>query len=95
MKIHLLIILIYTFILFSEEKKLKKIENKVKKVKKVKKEKKEKNELCLVSPSEAKSILLEKYNIVKEEKDIDVNLRFILGKCSPIILVPMEFLVPD
>ena len=91
MKIHLLIILIYTFILFSEEKKLKKIENKVKKVKKVKKEKKEKNELCLVSPSEAKSILLEKYNIVKEEKDIDVNLRFILGKCSPIILVPGIF----
>ena len=92
--LYLELILIYTFILFSEEKKLKnikKIENTKNKVKKEQKEKKEKNELCLVSPSEAKSILLEKYNIVKEEKDIDVNLRFILGKCSPIILVPGIF----
>ena len=25
---------------------------------------------------------IKKYNIIREEKDIDINLRFILGKCN-------------
>ena len=70
------------FILFSEEK--------VMKTRKAQ-EKKEINPICLIYPSEAKSILLKKYNITREEKDIDINLRFILGKCNPVILVPGIF----
>ena len=41
--------------------------------------------------SEAKKILLEKYNINMNEKNIDEKVRFILGKCNPIILVPGIF----
>ena len=61
-------------------------------MKKIKTQEKNKiNPICLIYPSEAKSILLKKYNIIREEKDIDINLRFILGKCNPIVLVPGIF----
>ena len=42
---------------------------------------------CLVSKKEAKEILREKYKIVLT-KDPDVNIRYILGKCSPVIFIP-------
>ena len=58
MMINLLLeLLICIFILFSEEKVMKKIKTQ---------EKKEINPICLISPSEAKSILLKKYNIIRE-----------------------------
>ena len=50
-------LLICIFILFSEEKVMKKIKTQ---------EKKKINPICLNSPSEAKSILLKKYNIIRE-----------------------------
>ena len=65
--------MIFIFILISNQKVLKKVQKKekIEKIgKKKKKIKNEQNQICLVSPSEAKSILLEKYNIIKEEKDI-------------------------
>ena len=43
---------------------------------------------CLVSESEARIILKEKYNINPDYLDIDQNIRFILGKCNPVIYVP-------
>ena len=43
---------------------------------------------CLVSESEAYQILKEKYNINPDYVNIDQNIRFILGKCNPIIYVP-------
>ena len=43
---------------------------------------------CLVSIEEAKKILKEKYNINPNYIDIDQNIRFILGKCYPIIYLP-------
>ena len=43
---------------------------------------------CLVSESEAYQILKEKYNIDADYVKIDQNLRFILGKCNPVIYVP-------
>ena len=43
---------------------------------------------CLISKDEAKIILKEKYNINPDYIDIDQNIRFILGKCYPIIYVP-------
>ena len=43
---------------------------------------------CLVSKEEAEIILSEKYNLNPAYIDIDENLRFILGKCYPIIYVP-------
>ena len=46
---------------------------------------------CLISESEVKSILKEKYNINPEFIDIDENIRFILGKCHPIIHIPPLF----
>jgi hypothetical protein len=46
---------------------------------------------CLVSESEARIILKEKYNINPDNVDIDQNMRFILGKCHPIIYVPALF----
>ena len=59
----------------------------------MKKNKKAENikEKCLLSISEAKKILLEKYNINMNEKNIDEKVRFLLGKCNPIILVPGIF----
>ena len=88
------ILMIFIFVLISKQKVLKKVQKKEKIEKLGKKNKKIKdkqNQICLVSPSEAKSILFDKYNIIKEEKDIDINLRFILGKCSPVVLVPGIF----
>ena len=41
---------------------------------------------CLVSKSEAKKILKEKYKI-ELKKDPDVNVRYILGKCSPVVFI--------
>ena len=46
---------------------------------------------CLISEDEAKIILKEKYNINPDYIDIDQNIRFILGKCYPIISVPALF----
>ena len=43
---------------------------------------------CLVSVEEARKILQERYNINPEYVDIDQNMRFILGKCNPILHVP-------
>ena len=43
---------------------------------------------CLVSESEAYTILKEKYNLNADYITIDQNIRFILGKCNPIIYVP-------
>ena len=43
---------------------------------------------CLVSISEARTILKEKYNLNPDYINIDNNIRFILGKCNPIIYVP-------
>ena len=43
---------------------------------------------CLVSKEEAETILSEKYNLNPAYIDIDENLRFILGKCNPVIYVP-------
>ena len=42
---------------------------------------------CLVSQKEAKKILSEKYGISYSGTP-DVNLRFILGKCNPILFLP-------
>ena len=42
---------------------------------------------CLVSKDEAKKILKEKYDISFSGTP-DVNLRFILGKCNPILFLP-------
>lgn len=42
---------------------------------------------CLLSKKETKQILEEKYKVVLT-KDPDENIRFILGKCSPIIFIP-------
>ena len=41
---------------------------------------------CLVSKKEAKQILKEKYKI-ELKKDPDVNVRYILGKCSPVVFI--------
>ena len=43
---------------------------------------------CLVSIDEAEIILKEKYKINPNYIDIDQNIRFILGKCYPIIYLP-------
>ena len=43
---------------------------------------------CLVSIDEAKNILQEKYKINPDNIEIDENMRFILGKCYPILYVP-------
>ena len=43
---------------------------------------------CLPSLSETKEILKEKYGLEIEESKITNNLRFIAGKCNPVILVP-------
>ena len=43
---------------------------------------------CLVSEEEARVILQEKYNIDPNYIDIDQNIRFILGKCYPILYLP-------
>ena len=43
---------------------------------------------CLVSIDEAKKILQEKYKINPDYIEIDENMRFILGKCNPILFVP-------
>ena len=44
------------------------------------------SEDCLLSKKEAREILKTRYNI--NNKKPDKNLRFILGKCSPVLLVP-------
>ena len=41
---------------------------------------------CLVSEKEAKQILSEKYGITEDSPD--ENMRFILGKCNPVLMVP-------
>ena len=46
---------------------------------------------CLVSEEEARIILTEKYNINPDYIEIDQNIRFILGKCYPIIYLPGLF----
>ena len=43
---------------------------------------------CLVSKEEARTILQEKYNINPDYIEIDQNIRFILGKCNPILYIP-------
>ena len=43
---------------------------------------------CLISEDEAKIILKEKYNINPDYINIDQNIRFILGKCYPVIYIP-------
>ena len=43
---------------------------------------------CLVTEEEARTILQEKYNINPNYINIDQNIRFILGKCYPIIYLP-------
>ena len=43
---------------------------------------------CLPSPSDTIKILKEKYDIEIEESQVNKNLRFIAGKCNPVILVP-------
>ena len=43
---------------------------------------------CLVSKSEARTILQEKYNINPDYIYIDENIRFILGKCNPVLYIP-------
>ena len=43
---------------------------------------------CLVTEDEARTILQEKYNIDPNYINIDKNIRFILGKCYPIIYLP-------
>ena len=43
---------------------------------------------CLVTEDEARTILQEKYNIEPNYINIDKNIRFILGKCYPIIYLP-------
>ena len=48
---------------------------------------------CLESKQETSKILNEKYNISIKEKDINDNLRFIVGDCLPVILVPGIFSV--
>ena len=44
------------------------------------------NESCLLSKKESREILKYQYGI--NNKKPDENLRFILGKCSPVLLVP-------
>jgi hypothetical protein len=41
---------------------------------------------CLLSKKEATTLLKEKYGISNSSPD--ENLRFILGKCSPVVLIP-------
>ena len=43
---------------------------------------------CLVSKEEARIILQEKYNLNPDYIEIDNNIRFILGKCYPILYLP-------
>ena len=43
---------------------------------------------CLVSKEEARTILQEKYNLNPDYINIDENIRFILGKCYPILYLP-------
>jgi len=43
---------------------------------------------CLVSEEEAKIILKEKYKLNPDNIEIDQNIRFILGKCYPILYIP-------
>ena len=45
-----------------------------------------KEEKCILSKNDSIQILKSKYGI--DNKDPDKNLRFILGKCSPVLLVP-------
>ena len=48
---------------------------------------------CLASKEESLKILTEKYNMTINEKDINDNLRFIVGDCHPVILIPGIFSV--
>ena len=48
----------------------------------------EDKDACLVSKTEAYKILKEKYNLNPDYINIDDNIRFILGKCNPIVYVP-------
>ena len=43
---------------------------------------------CLVSEQEAYKILKEKYNLDPDYINIDQNIRFILGKCNPVLYIP-------
>ena len=45
------------------------------------------SEECLPSKKDSKKILLEDYGISLDE-DPDNNLRFIIGKCNPVLFVP-------
>ena len=44
------------------------------------------NESCLLSKKESREILKYQYGI--NNRHPDENIRFILGKCSPVLLVP-------
>ena len=44
---------------------------------------------CLLSKKEATTLLKEKYGISNSSPD--ENIRFILGKCSPVVLIPKIF----
>jgi len=48
----------------------------------------EDTDACLVSKEEAYKIIKEKYNLNPDYINIDDNIRFILGKCNPIIYTP-------
>ena len=48
----------------------------------------EEEDECLPSESETIKIFAEKYNIDIKNKKITKNLRFIAGKCNPVILIP-------
>ena len=50
-------------------------------------------ESCLPSVKNTLNILAEKYDIHINEKDVTNNLRFIVGNCNPVILVPGIFSV--
>ena len=43
---------------------------------------------CLVSEQEAFQILKEKYNLDPDYINIDQNVRFIFGKCNPVLYIP-------
>jgi hypothetical protein len=48
---------------------------------------------CLPSKSDTITILKQKYNITIDKKDVNDNLRFVVGDCNPVILIPGIFSV--
>ena len=52
-----------------------------------------KEDSCLPSKNDTINILKEKYDIVIDIKSVTKNLRFIVGDCSPVVLIPGIFSV--